>query len=157
MTIFRCSKFPTTAKQAKKMLEGWEYSTCRGSECYSQYKFKEAILHFKNALHYAQSGLEGGYKRTVFMKYYSLASMNLAQALTAYEKQSQSERILSDAHFNMLSFMMDKNQTKIFRREAKQQAKLLLSSLKIFLIHMGKNKVAESLEDEFYRLEVSWR
>ena len=89
------------------------------------------------------------------MQYYSLASMNLAHALSMYQKQPQSERILSDAHFNMLSMMVDVSEPMTFRQEAKAQAELLLQSLKTYLAGVGRKKVADSLEEEFSRLKIT--
>lgn len=154
MFLSRFLKPPATVEQLQKMLEDWEYSTCKGSECYSQNELKDAIFYFENALSCAQSGLSSHHKTSIFMQYYSLASINLAHALIANKDKKQSEKALSDAHFNMLELMLDKKHSRSFRREAKQQAKLLLVNLKRYLINIGKNQVAESLEDEFFRLEL---
>jgi len=142
-------------KSLQEILERWEYATCKGSECYQRDDLKSAIMYFESALLSAQTGLENDRKNTTFMHYYALASMNLAHVLTAYEKQPQSEKVLSDAHFNMLTYMVDVKQPSSFRREAKRQAEVLLMSLKKFLVQIGKSPVAESLEDEFYRLSVN--
>lgn len=142
-------------KELKEILESWEYATCKGSECYQSNDLESAIHYFERALFSAQEGLKRDRKNTTFMHYYALASMNLAHVLTAYEKQPQSEKVLSDAHFNMLTYMVDVKQPRSFREEAKQQAEVLLVSLKKFLIQIGKSPVAESLEDEFHRLTVN--
>jgi len=89
------------------------------------------------------------------MQYYSLASMNLAQALSCNKLQPESEKVLSDAHFNMLSVMVDDSEPVIFRYEARTQAELLLKSLIDFLVGMGRNKVADSLVEEFSRLKIT--
>jgi len=133
----------------------WELSTCAGSNFYNQGDYRNAILHFEEALKYAKTGLESGKQRTVFMKYYSLASMNLAHALNTYQKQPQWERVLSDAHFNMLSLMVDDSVPLTFRQEAKAQAEVLLQSLIGYLAKVGRNKVADSLEEEFSRLKIT--
>lgn len=144
-------------KSLQGILDRWEYATCKGSECYQQKDLKSAIMYFESALTSAIKGLESDRKNTTFMHYYALSSMNLAHVLTAYEKQPQSEKVLSDAHFNMLTYMVDVKQPSSFRREAKRQAEVLLMSLKKYLIQIGKSPVAESMEDEFYRLSVNSR
>lgn len=143
-----------TTRQSQKILDDWEYATCKGSEHLNQDDFKTAIEYFEAALTYSKLGLKSPFWQGIFMQYYSLASMNLAHALMAYEKQRQSEKVLSDAHFHMLALMIDKKQSKSFRYEAKKQAELLLTSLKKFLINIDKIQVAESLEEEFYRLKL---
>ena len=45
----------------------WELSTCAGSNFYNQGDYRNAILHFEEALKYAKTGLESGKQRTVFM------------------------------------------------------------------------------------------
>ena len=152
MFLLKCSKSP---KQLQQALEQWEFATCKGSECYNRHEYKQAITYFENAHKYAKSGLANKFRQEKFMQYYTLASMNLADALMAYEKRFQSEKVLSDAHFNMLSLMMDKKNPNTFRREAKEQAEMLMSRLKKFLVNIGKSKVAESLEEEFYRLKLN--
>ncbi len=149
------TKFSKSPKQLQQALEQWELATCKGSECYNRQEFKQAIVYFENALIQAELGLAKEYRQGDFMQYYTLASMNLADALISNEKQFQSEKVLSDAHFNMLSLMMDKKNPNTFRREAKEQAEMLMSRLKKFLVNIGKNKVAESLEEEFYRLKLN--
>lgn|GEM_PF-2727531 len=144
-----------TAKQIQQLLEEWEYNTCLGSEYSNQKDYKSAILYFEKALTQATLGLSTNKRQVVFMQYYSLASMNLAHALNQYQKLPQSEKVLSDAHFNMLSMMVDRNQPASFRYQAKAQADVLLQSLKNYLNSMGRASVADSLEEEFYRLTVN--
>ena len=81
--------------------------------------------------------------------------MNLAQALSCQKLQPESEKVLSDAHFNMLSVMVDTSEPVKFRDEARAQAELLLKNLIDFLVSMGRNKVADSLAEEFSRLKIS--
>lgn len=149
------SKSSDDNKELKEILESWEYATCKGSEYYQDNDLESAIHYFERALICAQEGLKRDRENTTFMHYYALASMNLAHVLAIYKKQPQSEKVLSDAHFNMLTYMIDVKQPKSFRQEAKQQAEVLLVSLKKFLINIGKRPVAESLEDEFHRLTVN--
>ena len=54
----------------------------------------------------------------------------------------------------MLSMMVDRKQANSFRRLAKVQAELLMQSLREYLDSIGRAKVADSLEEEFYRLTV---
>ncbi len=136
-------------------LKDWERFTCLGSDFYHQKDYKSAILQFQKALGHASAGLSSHGERTTFMQYYSLASMNLAQALSCNKLQPESEKVLSDAHFNMLSVMVDDSEPVIFRYEARTQAELLLKSLIDFLVGMGRNKVADSLVEEFSRLKIT--
>jgi tetratricopeptide (TPR) repeat protein len=145
----------TIKGKAQRLLAEWEYATCKGSELYQQKDYKTAILMFEQALKVAMVGLDNQQKQGQFMHYYTLASMNLAHALNTYKKQPQSERVLSDAHFNLLSLMVDQNKPSSFRQEARSQAEVLLNLLKKYLTSMGKTNVAESLEEEFYRLKVT--
>ncbi|MGK0249959.1 MAG: hypothetical protein ACI910_002723 [Oleispira sp.] len=71
------------------MLNDWEHCTCLGSDFYHQKDYKSAILHFERALEYARLGINCQREREVFMHYYSLASINLAQALSRYQQQSR--------------------------------------------------------------------
>lgn len=141
--------------KTQNLLAEWEFATCKGSELYQQKDYKSAILFFEQALKASMLGLDIQQKQGVFMHYYTLASMNLAHALNTYKKQPQSERVLSDAHFNMLSLMVDQNKPSSFRREARTQAEVLLNLLKKYLTSIGKGNVADSLEEEFYRLKVT--
>lgn len=143
------------AQQEKTLLAEWEVSTCSGSHFYNIGDYKNAILQFEIALTCAQQGLDQHKHHATFMQYYSLASMNLAHALNTYQKQPQSERVLSDAHFNMLSLMVDVSQPMPCRHEACVQAELLLQNLMRYLASVGRTKVADSLEEEFSRLKVS--
>ncbi|MGK0476974.1 MAG: hypothetical protein ACJAYV_002654 [Oleispira sp.] len=138
-----------------QLLTDWELTTCAGSQFYNQGDYKNAILQFEKALRFAKVGLTSNKQRTTFMKYYTLASMNLAHALNTYQKQPQWERVLSDAHFNMLSMMVDLSEPLTFRQEAKAQAELLLNNLNRYLTSVGKKKVADSLEEEFSRLKIT--
>ncbi len=147
--------FKKSKKDSQQLLEDWEQATCKGSECYNQKQYELAIKQFEIALTAALAGLETQKKQKLFMHYYTLASMNLAHALNTYKKQPQSEKVLSDAHFNMLSLMVDKNKPSSYRQEARSQAEVLLNLLKKYLTSMGKSNVADSLEDEFYRLKVT--
>jgi hypothetical protein len=152
--------FRVKAKPQKKLqqqLKGWEQCTCLGSDFYHKKDYRAAIIQFESALEFARTGLTFEGERTTFMQYYTLASMNLAQALNCYQQQPQSEKVLSDAHFNMLSVMVDDSQPVKFRHEARAQAELLLKNLIDFLISMGRNKVADSLAEEFYRLKITNR
>lgn len=149
------AKMLKPSQHSQKLLADWELSTCSGSQFYNVGDYKNAILQFEIALKSAKEGLENRKQRTTFMQYYSLASMNLAHALSMYQKQPQSERILSDAHFNMLSMMVDVSEPMTFRQEAKAQAELLLQSLKTYLAGVGRKKVADSLEEEFSRLKIT--
>lgn len=139
----------------QQLLADWELTTCEGSQFYNQGDYKNAILQFEKALGFAKKGLASNKQRTTFMKYYTLASMNLAHALNIYQKQPQWERVLSDAHFNMLSMMIDASEPLTFRQEAKIQAELLLNNLIRYLTRVGKKKVADSLEEEFSRLKIT--
>lgn len=139
----------------QKLLSDWELSTCAGSNFYNQGDYKNSILKFEEALGFANAGLASGKQRAIFMKYYTLASMNLAHVLNSYQKQPQWERVLSDAHFNMLSLMVDVSEPLTFRQEAKIQAEVLLQSLIGYLASVGRNKVASSLEEEFSRLKIT--
>lgn len=142
-------------KTVQSILNGWEQSTCLGSDFYHQKDYKSAILEFEKALEHARAGLACKGERSKFMQYYALASVNLAQALSCYEKQPQSEKVLSDAHFNMLSMMVDDAEPVSLRHEAKIQAELLLKNLVDFLVSVGRNKVADSLAEEFTRLKIT--
>jgi hypothetical protein len=142
-------------KRLKAVLADWELATCSGSEFYNQGDYKNAILQFEKALLLAKTGLATNKQRTTFMRYYTLASMNLAHTLNIYQKQPQWERVLSDAHFNMLSMMVDVSEPLSFRREAKVQAELLLKSLIGYLAKVGRQQVGDSLEEEFSRLKIS--
>lgn len=149
------SKSNDDNQELKEILESWEYATCKGSESYQIDDLESAIHYFERALFSAQEGLNRDRKNTTFMHYYALASMNLAHVLAIYKKQPLSEKVLSDAHFNMLTYMVNEKHPKSLRQEAKQQAEVLLASLKKFLVQIGKKTVAESLEDEFHRLTVN--
>jgi hypothetical protein len=142
-------------KKLQQALKDWEQCTCLGSELYHQKDYKSAILQFEKALEHACTGLSCERDRTTFMQYYTLASMNLAQALNCYQQQPQSEKVLSDAHFNMLSVMVDISEPVRFRDEARAQAEVLLQNLIDFLVSMGRNKVADSLAEEFSRLKIT--
>ena len=142
-------------KRIEPTLNGWERCTCSGSDFYHKKDYKSAILEFEKALEYARSGLMCQGEKAMFMQYYALASMNLAQALNCYQKQPQSEKVLSDAHFNMLSMMVDDAEPVSLRHEARVQAELLLKSLIDFLVSMGRNNVADSLTEEFARLKIT--
>lgn len=155
MFKFWFSKSSLTPKQLQKILDDWEYTTCKGSESFNQKDYQSAISYFEKALEFAKAGLSANSKRGRFMHFYTLSSMNLAHVLSASQRQSLSEKVLSDAHFNMLSLMMDQKQPRSFRSEARSQAELLMASLKRYLKSMGKNKVADSLEEEFYRLKLT--
>lgn len=142
------------SQKAQELLASWELSTCSGSHFYNVGDYKNAILQFEKALKYAKEGLRSNRYRADFMQYYSLASMNLAHALNIYQKQPQSERVLSDAHFNMLSVMVDTSEPMAFRHEARTQAELLLQNLIDYLSSVGRKKAADSLEEEFSRLKI---
>lgn len=141
--------------QLQRLLADWELATCTGSQFYNKGDYKNSIIHFEKALKSAKAGLLTNKQRATFMKYYTLASMNLAHALNTYQKQPQWERVLSDAHFNMLQMMVDSSEPLTFRQEAKAQAELLLDNLIRYLTRVGKKKVADSLEEEFCRLKVT--
>lgn len=155
MFKFITSQKLKSEKRLKAVLVDWELATCSGSEFYKQGDYKNAILQFEKALSYAKTGLEKNKQRTTFMKYYTLSSMNLAHTLNIYQKQPQWERVLSDAHFNMLSMMVDVSEPMSFRREAKVQAELLLKNLIGYLAKVGRQRVGDSLEEEFSRLKIS--
>ncbi|CCK76718.1 hypothetical protein OLEAN_C25420 [Oleispira antarctica RB-8] len=142
-------------KRVQPILNDWEHCTCLGSDFYHQKDYKLAILEFEKALDHARLGLKCQGERATFMQYYTLASMNLAQALSCYQKQPQSEKVLSDAHFNMLSMMVDDAEPLNLRYEARVQAELLLKSLIDFLVSVGRSKVADSLTEEFTRLKIT--
>ena len=142
-------------KKVQKALDDWERCTCLGNDFYYRKDFKSAILQFEKALEYARIGFSYRDERWTFMHYYSLASMNLAQALSCYQQQPQSEKVLSDAHFNMLSVMVNQSEPLKLRYEARVQAELLLKNLIDFLVSMGRNKVADSLVEEFTRLKTT--
>lgn len=141
-------------KRLHQVLLGWEQCTCLGSDFYHKKDYKSAISQFEVALEYAREGLSCPGERATFMHYYALASMNLAQALNCYQQQPQSEKVLSDAHFNMLSVMVDTSEPVKFRDEARAQAELLLKNLIDFLVSVGRNNVADSLAEEFTRLKI---
>ena len=153
--ISRLRRKTKPQKRLQQALKDWEWTTCLGSDLYHQKDYKSAILQFQKALEHARTGLTSDGERTIFMQYYSLASMNLAQALSCQKLQPESEKVLSDAHFNMLSVMVDTSEPVKFRDEARAQAELLLKSLIDFLVSMGRNKVADSLAEEFSRLKIS--
>ena len=155
MFTFFMGKKIKSQPHLQQLLADWELTTCEGSQFYNQGDYKNAILQFEKALAFAKLGLMSNKQRRVFMKYYSLASMNLAHALNTYQKLPQLERILSDAHFNMLSMMVDLSEPLTFRQEAKAQAELLLTNLIRYLTSVGKKKVADSLEEEFSRLKIT--
>ena len=142
-------------KRAQQALNDWEQCTCLGSEYYHKKDYKSAILEFEKALEHARNGFTCPNERVSFMHFYSLASMNLAQALNCYQQQPQSEKVLSDAHFNMLSVMVDDNEPVKLRYEARVQAEVLLKNLIDFLVSMGRNNVADSLAEEFSRLKIT--
>lgn len=142
-------------KRVQQALSDWEQCTCLGSNFYHQKDYKSAIFQFEKALEHARIGLSCQDDRVTFMHYYTLASMNLAQALNCYQQQPQSEKVLSDAHFNMLSVMVDDGEPVKLRYEAKVQAELLLKNLIDFLVSMGRYKVADSLAEEFTRLKIT--
>lgn len=152
--LFNKRKSPSN-KKLQAFLKGWEHSTCLGSNFYHQKDYQAAILEFEKALDYARSGLKCKTEKAIFMQYYSLASMNLAQALNCYQQQPQSEKVLSDAHFNMLSMMVDVAEPESHRYEAKKQAEFLLKNLIEFLASMGRKSVADSLLEEFTRLKIT--
>ena len=153
-SLFNKRKAPSDQK-LQAILRGWEHSTCLGSDYYHKKEYQAAILQFEKALGYARSGLECRAEKAIFMQYYSLASMNLAQALNCYQQQPQSEKVLSDAHFNMLSMMVDAAEPESHRYEAKKQAEFLLRNLIDFLASMGRKSVADSLLEEFTRLKIT--
>lgn len=155
LKLFMMGRKMKSQAHLQGLLSDWELSTCAGSQFYSQGDYKNSILQFEKALGFAKTGLVRNKQRTTFMKYYTLASMNLAHALKTYQKQPQWERVLSDAHFNMLSMMVDLSEPLTFRQEAKAQAELLLNNLIRYLTHVGKKQVADSLEEEFSRLKVT--
>jgi hypothetical protein len=152
--VFFRGKFKSQ-KRLQQALKDWEQCTCLGSDLYHHKDFKAAIFQFEKALEYARIGLSCEGDRATFMQYFTLASMNLAQALNCYQQQPQSEKVLSDAHFNMLSVMVDVSELLRFRDEARAQAELLLHNLIEFLVSMGRNKVADSLAEEFSRLKIT--
>jgi hypothetical protein len=155
MLKFFMGKKVKSEKYLQGVLADWELATCSGSEFFNQGDYKNAILQFEKALDLATTGLAINKHRSTFMKYYTLASMNLAHALNTYQKQPQWERVLSDAHFNMLSMMVDASEPLNFRQEAKIQAEVLLKSLMGYLAHVGRQQVGDSLEEEFARLKIS--
>lgn len=73
-------------KSLQEMLERWEYATCKGSECYQRNDMRSAIMYFEVALSNAQDGLQQDSKCKTFLRYYTLANMNLAHALTTYKE-----------------------------------------------------------------------
>jgi hypothetical protein len=153
--ILRLRGKAKSQNRLQQELKDWEWSTCLGSDFYHQKDYKSAILQFQKALGHASAGLFDHGERATFMQYYSLASMNLAQALNCNKLQPESEKVLSDAHFNMLSVMVDDSEPVMFRYEARAQAELLLKNLIGFLVSMGRNKVADSLAEEFARLKIT--
>ncbi len=155
MFKFLLSLRKKNSPQYQQMLKDWEQCTCLGSNFYHQKNYSAAISQFEKALTHARLGLSCQAEKATFMQYYSLASMNLAQALNCYKQQLQSEKVLSDAHFNMLSVMVDDTESVLLRHEAKTQAELLLQTLTNFLTSMGRNKVADSLAEEFSRLKIT--
>jgi hypothetical protein len=76
-------------KRALQMLNDWEHCTCLGSDFYHEKDYKSAILQFERALEYARLGINCHSEKETFMHYYRLASMNLAQALSRYQKKSR--------------------------------------------------------------------
>jgi ABC-type Fe2+-enterobactin transport system substrate-binding protein len=142
-------------KRAQQALNDWEQCTCLGSDYYHKKDYKSAILEFEKALEHARNVFTCPNERVSFMHFYSLASMNLAQALNCYQQQPQSEQVLSDAHFNMLSVMVDDNEPVKLRYEARVQAEVLLKNLIDFLVSMGRNNVADNLAEEFTRLKIT--
>lgn len=142
-------------KRALQALHDWEQCTCLGSDFYHKKDYKPAILEFEKALEYAHIGFSCQDQRATFMHFYSLASMNLAQALNCYQQQPESEKVLSDAHFHMLSVMVDDTEPVNLRYEARIQAELLLKNLTDFLVSMGRYNVADSLLEEFTRLKIT--
>ncbi len=80
------SKQLAAKKSLQEMLERWEYATCKGSECYQRHDFRSAIMYFEVALSNAQDGLKQNSNCKTFLRYYTLANMNLAHALTSYKK-----------------------------------------------------------------------
>jgi hypothetical protein len=51
--------------------------------------------------------------------------------------------------------MVDLSEPLNFRQEAKAQAELLLNNLNRYLTSVGKKKVADGLEEEFFRLKIT--
>lgn len=76
-------------KSLQEMLERWEYATCKGSECYQRNDMRSAIMYFEVALSNAQDGLQQNSNCKTFLRYYTLANMNLAHALTSYKQNQQ--------------------------------------------------------------------
>jgi hypothetical protein len=71
-------------KRAQQELNDWEHCTCRGSDFYHQKDYKSAILQFEQALEHARVGLACRSEKATFMRYYTLAKVNLSQALSCH-------------------------------------------------------------------------
>lgn len=137
---------------AELLLQQWEEQTLKGSELSRQKLFTEAQVHFRKARQIACQGCAKHPENKTLLNYYSLSCMNLAHVCHSRALNSETEQVLSDAHFSMTSLMLDKNKDPGVRQYAKLQAEMLLKSLSRFLQQIGKSQVASGLEEEFQRL-----
>ena len=146
-------------------LTEWEMKTVLGSEQLRQGDVRLALKSFDAALEVIKRGMleqdsrgqQCQESKKELLHYYTLASMNVAHVLERLEKRSRLEKVLSDAHFNMLALMADGKRSWSLRQEARLQAEALLINLKAFLNAMGRRSVAESLQEEFRRLRIGMR
>ena len=142
------------SKGATEYLISWERATLAGSDAHHRGDHQFALKQFEQAYKLSQQGMLNPESRQVFMHYYSLSSMNLAHLLSVLNKNSQTEKVLSDAHFKLLALMLDQQQADSVRHEARVQSEALLKNLVDFLCSAGRFSVAENLKDEFQRLRL---
>jgi len=135
----------------------WEEQTLKGSELSGKKLFSEAQRCFRKAQQIAERGSAQYPQDETLLHYYALSSMNLAHVCHSRALNSETEQVLSDAHFNMTSLMLDDAKDLGIRQHARVQAEVLLKSLMRFLQQTGKTQVAHGLEEEFNRLALPLR
>lgn len=144
---------------SQQSLQCWEYHTLLGGELLSIGEQEAALDHFQQSWQVANRQLKdlalSEPNRGQFVDLFALAVMNVCYILHLQGKSEQLEKILSDGHFRLLAMMSNQGEPTGLRHLAQCQAKQLLKELTSFLSRQGRNKVADSLQNEFSRLELS--
>ena len=143
---------PEVKSGLQSLLQQWEQQTLIGSDYCHHQKYSLASEHFQQAELIAFKACQSFPESSEFLNYYTLSSLNLAYACQCQALDLRTEQVLADAHFNMTAVMLDSDKPMGMRQLARQQAEALLNSLSQFLGKIGRDHVADDLQEEFGRL-----
>jgi len=144
--------------QYRQACQKWEYHTLVGGELLSIGEYHAALDHFQQSWQVAAKQLSNEHctaeGREIFLGYFSLAILNVSYLLELQNKTDQLEKVLSDGHFRLLGLMTNHQEADHFRHEARRQAQKLLAKLSDLLNFQGRTQVADSLWEEFGRIQL---